>query len=402
MTAQQLPPALRPLPYHAEVVRYLREREPELWQWAGSAEARTEYADAVRMQLLKETYRLEPDAHPEVAAACARVAERLGLTVPVTLYQAGGNDMNAMLCYLPGEAHVVLVGPVLNTLQGVELEALLAHELAHYRLWEVDGGQYHTADRLLAAVGNDPRSTASQLETARRYRIYTEIYADRGSLLGCGELNASVAALVKVHSGLATVSPQSYLRQADEIFAKSAGKTEQPSHPEVFIRARALRLWAEESEELGDWLAATIEGGLALNDLDLIGQGRAMAFTRRFLAELLRPRWFQSDAVVAHARQFFEDFKPASEPDPDLIAALPLDEPSAQEYLCYLLLDFAAVDPDLEDLPLAAGLAWSERLGLTETFERLLVKDLGIAKRQLTRLKKQAPDLLAKAEVAHG
>lgn len=385
-----------------EVINYLQTHEAEIWQWSASVKAQEAYAEEIRLQLLKETYRLEYDAHPEVAEACARVAERLGLAVPVTLYQSGGNEMNAMLCYLPGEAHVILTGPILNTMTLPELEAVLAHELAHYHLWEVEGGQFHIADRLLTAIASDVRSTPAQLETVRRYRLYTEIYADRGSLVGCGDLDAAVAALVKVQTGLNKVNAQSYLRQAEEIFAKDSARTEGVTHPEVFTRARALRLWAEDAPALNEWLAATIETPLALNDLDLIGQGRLMALTRRLLQELLRPTWFQSDLTLAHARQFFDDYVPSKVEDQEILKALPLKDPSTREYLTYLLLDFAAADPALEELPLAHTLLWSEKLGVAKEFEKLVVKDLGIAKRQWGRIKKSAAELVTKAEaVAH-
>ena len=41
------------------------------------------------------------------------------------------------------------------------------------------------ADRLLQAAANDPRATPGHVQTARRFRLYTELYADRGALLGC-------------------------------------------------------------------------------------------------------------------------------------------------------------------------------------------------------------------------
>lgn len=55
--------------------------------------------------------------------------------------------MNATLFFLPGEVHVVLQGPVLERLQGIELLALFGHELAHYRLWSEHGGDYIVTDR---------------------------------------------------------------------------------------------------------------------------------------------------------------------------------------------------------------------------------------------------------------
>src|SRR5262249_38840421 len=124
---------LAPLAYQREVVAFLKRTEPELWRWASSVQAQTEYAEGVRTQLLRDTYRLDADAHPELAASCPAVASALGIDAPVTLYQSGGAQMNAMLWYLPGEAHVIFSGQVLSVLRGAELRALLGHELAHYR-----------------------------------------------------------------------------------------------------------------------------------------------------------------------------------------------------------------------------------------------------------------------------
>ena len=377
----------------------MKATEPELWQWASSTEVRGEFAEEMRTALLKANYRLDADGHPELAERGAAVAQRLGVTVPVTLYQAtGGFGLNAMLCHLPGEAHIVFTGPILATLKGAELDAVLAHELAHYHLWEMEGGDFLIADRLLIAAANDPRAASSHAQTARRFRLYTEVFADRGSFAGCGQLAASVAALVKTETGLPEVSASSYLRQADEIFAREDATTKGLEHPETFIRARALRLWAENDVSLEAWLAATIEGPLALDELDLAGQQRVAKLTRRFLGEVLRPAWFQSPPALAHARAFFPDFAPASTPDEFLAIELRSSDAATHEYLCYLLLDFAAIDRDLEDVPLAAALDWSERLEIAEQFEKLALKELGIGKRQLTKLKKEAATMLAKAE----
>lgn len=391
--------ALAPLSYQRAVVSHLKTAEPELWQWATSAEVRNEMADGMRTEMLKANYRLDADGHPDLAARSAAVSERLGVTAPVTLYQAtGGLGMNAMLCHLPGEAHIVFSGPILATLKGAELDAVLAHELAHFRLWNMDDGDFLVADRLLLAAANDPRATMSHAQTARRFRLYTEVFADRGALTGCGDLEAAVAALVKTETGLPEVSASSYLRQADEIFSRENATTKGLDHPETFIRARALRLWSEQDPQLDEWLTATIEGPLALDELDLAGQHRMTLLTRRFLAELLRPAWFQSAAVLAHAQSFFPDFSPSSKPDASLIDDLRSSDSATREYLCYLLLDFAAIDRDLEDVPLAATLQWSEQLEIAEQFEKLALKELGLGKRAFNKIKKEADSLLKQAE----
>lgn len=392
-------PVLAPLPYLREVVAFLKEREPELWQWSSSAPVRSELAEEVRTELLKTSYRLDADGHPELSQCCAAVAQKLGVTAPVTLYQAnGGFGLNAMLCYLPGEAHIVFTGPILANLRGAELEAVLAHELAHYQLWTMCEGEFLVADRLLMAAAQDHRSAASHAQTARRFRLYTEVFADRGAFAGCGRLEPTVAALVKTETGLPEVSAASYLRQADEIFAREEAKTKGLDHPETFIRARALRLWAEQDAGLEDWLTATIEGPLGVDEIDLVGQQRMAKLTRRFLGELLRPEWFQSPPVLAHARAFFQDFAVPSAPDASIAEDLRFADSASREYLCYLLLDFAAIDPELEEVPLAAALDWAGRLGMAETFEKIAIKELGLGKRRLNKVKKEAEALLRKAE----
>lgn len=77
-------PALQPLTYHHDVVRLLREHEPDVWRWACSASAQDEHAEAVRADLLRQTYRLDESAHPDLHRAARNAAARLGLDVPVT------------------------------------------------------------------------------------------------------------------------------------------------------------------------------------------------------------------------------------------------------------------------------------------------------------------------------
>ena len=398
--AESLPEhSLAPLPYHPKFVEFLHSNEPELWKWASNAQCHANFADEVRTNLLKENYRLDAAGHPDLSARCTAVAQRLGISAPVTLYQSnGGLGMNAMLCFLPDEAHVVFTGPILSHLQGNELDAVIAHELAHHHLWEIDNGAFLAADRILLGAVSDPRSVSSHAQTARRFRLYTEIFADRGSFLGSGDLHAAVAALVKTETGFAAASAESYLRQADEIFSKENATTKGIEHPETFIRARALRLWVENDPGLDEWLAATIETASALDAADLPGQERMTQLTRRFLRELLRPRWFQTPAILAHARAYFPDFSPSTQPDEQIAADFRLSDPGGREFQTYLLLDFAAADPALEDLPLAAALQWSERLEIAEVFEKAASKELGIGKRQLAKLKKESATLLASAE----
>jgi len=392
---------LAPLAYHRAVVAFLKAHEPDVWAWGSSLEAEQESIEQMRTLLLRNCYRLETESHPDLVAACARVARRLDVQVPITLYQANGESaMNAALHCIPGEAHVVFSGPVLSRLQGAELEAVLGHELAHYRLWDVDRQAHLVADRILTTAANDMRGSTSHVHTAHRLRLYTEIFADRGGFIGSENFEATISALVKMATGLEKVSVPAYLRQADEIFARVERGQQVREHPELFIRARALRLWSEGDASLDEWLAAEIEGDATFDSLCLIGQQRVSALTRRLITELLQPKSMQTAVLLAHAKSFFVDFTPSS-PTPPLDAnELDAKEPAARDYWCYVLLDFARADGDLDDLPLSLALLLSRRLGLHERFRALASKELGLTERQLNRLTKEAPELLRKADAS--
>src|SRR5882724_3638611 len=100
---------LEPTPYHRALVDYLRAQEQELWKWFASAQAKIEYTEALRLALLKTTYRLDAQGHPELAQAAEEAKAALGLDFPVTLYQAQqSGELNAALYFIPGEGHVVL------------------------------------------------------------------------------------------------------------------------------------------------------------------------------------------------------------------------------------------------------------------------------------------------------
>ncbi|WP_242342063.1 M48 family metalloprotease [Anaeromyxobacter terrae] len=391
----QLP--LAPLPYHVNVVQHLQAHENELWAWFSAEKLRAEQVESVRLELLKSTYRLEPEAHPALHDAAREAAERLGLTAPLTLYQAqGSGGLNASLAYVPGEAHLVLHGSVTDRLTPLELRAVLGHELLHFLL--LDGwSEYLVASQILSAMTHDAAAEPVHATTARRFGLYTEVYCDRGAHLVAGDLAAAVSALVKIETGIAEASAESYLRQADEIFGKGHAQTEGVTHPETFVRARALRVWAEAPERSAAELRGVIEGRISLAELDLLGQQEIASLTRRLVTALLRPAWLQTEPLLAHARLFFEDLEPSPAEDPTLAADLAEGDEKLLDYWCYVILDFAAADRDLEDAPLAAALLRSEELGLGERFRRIAAKELGLKKKQLDALEAGAAAMVAKA-----
>ena len=395
---------LQPLPYHLAIREYLKHDEPEVWEWFARNRLQKEQSDSVRFELLKSTYRIDRQSSVAWYEAAEQAAADLSLDVPVTLYQAQEPvGLNASLAFVPDEAHIVLHGPVAATLAELEFRALLAHELGHLLLWQGWDGDFLVVDQLLSALTHDPRAETPHFASARLFALYTEIFCDRASLLVTSGLLPTVSMLIKVSTGLSEVSAESYLRQAEEIFCHGATKASELTHPEAFIRARALQLWSDGDADVDSKTCQMIEGTPALNELDLVTQKRAAGWTRLLIDTMLGWSWMQSEAVLAHVRRFFDDYEPPTaseagrEQDGKLAEDLETDDAAMQDYYCFVLLDLVTVDRGLEEFPLAAALVISDRLGWKERFMEHARRELRLRKRQLERIDQERDALLARA-----
>lgn len=382
--------ALSPLAQHLHLTRWLRDSEKEVWDWFADKERNQTDAEEMRLALLRDTYRLDADSHPDVFREIAAACQALGIEARVFAYQANHSlQPNASICHLPGEAHVIFSGPILSLLSPDELRGVIGHELAHHHLWQMEDNTFFLADRILHSAASHPAAEPCHAESARVWGLATEFFADRGAYLAGGSLESAIAGLVKTTTGLAQVSAKSYLDQAEEIFSKSQPQIAQLTHPETFIRARALQLWVEGHEGLEEFIARTLDSGGGLDSLTLVQQAELAALTRRFLAHLIEPTWFQTEAVLAHARLFFRDVKPAD--DLAIVAELANLPAPQREYFAQVMLDFCTVDPDLDDPPLLRCLGFARDVGCLGVFEKLLVKEMQVKSRDLKRLKEALP-----------
>ncbi len=391
---------LKPLPYLEDLRAYLKAEEPEIWRWFASNRVGGDQADSVRFDLLKSTYRVDRESQPKLYEAAEDVKRKLSLDVPVTIYQAQNPaGLNAALAFVPNEAHVVFHGPLTSKLSNLELRALLAHELSHLLLWRAWDGEYMIVDQILAAMTHDRSADTSHFASARLLALYKEIFCDRGSLFVVEDSLAVVSMLVKVHTALEDVSAESYIRQAEEVFKKQQPKSDQFTHPEAFIRARAVKLWADGDKDADAKIAAMIEGADAIDQLDLLGQRKVSGLTRRMLNVLLAPSWMQTELMLGHAKLFFDDYQALEGKPHDATLAddIKTDDQAMQDYYCYVLLDFVTTDRDLEELPLAAALVLGEQLGLKERFAEIARKELRLRKKQLEKIDSAKSEILSKA-----
>lgn len=387
-----------PLPFHLAIVEHLEKNESALWKWFSNQDRRKNRFEATKLELLKTTYRIAPDSETRIHEIFEKAKTRLGCDLQATFYQAQqSSGTNASLIYIPGEIHIVFHGDVLSLLDEKEIEALVCHELGHYLFFEMDGGRFKVAEELLLALNNDNNATSTHMRTLTLYALYTELFCDRIAFRETDDFDSAVSVLIKLETGLSEVSSQSYLNQAKEILAKEIPLTEGFTHPECYIRAVALDLWREKGDMAYPLITPMIEGDLSLDKMNILSQKRIMGLTERLLEMILAPEWMRTPATLAHARLFFEGFAPSGQCQPITEKEIPRKEASLKQYLCYVMLDFAVTDKDLEDVSICAMLLLSERLGLYKEFTAIVAKELKPGRKLFDKLKKNAAEIVKNA-----
>ena len=435
-------------PYHLKVLDHFKQQR-STWDFFAAAGTREEQLVSFKTDLLKNTYKFQPGTDPQIYEKITLVKERLGLgELPVTAYQAQYTDEgNASILYFHGEAHLVFSGDLTQRLNGEELLAVIAHELTHIKLYTLADGELEVADRIITAIANNNNSSAPYYETARLFRLYTEIYCDRGALAVLGDTTPVINMLLKIATGLPVVHAESYRQQAEEIFSASpATRSVTGTHPENFIRTHALRLWFEKKEAAEPEITRMIEGLPELDRLDIFSQKELAGLTRDFLLYYLRPKWFQSTLVTSLARQYFQDLyeeRPAalvsgqsqiifpqgagtgnvgddenaehagsvgsirsagkvgkvesagnagdsSALNPEQMAVkLAGAHSSVREYFAYLLLDFVLVDPSLEEIPSGRAFQLAEEMQLSSVYDPIAKKELQFSDKKWDGYKQQ-------------
>lgn len=396
--------SLTPLPYHLKVRDHFRQQQ-KTWDFFAAAKTKEEQLQQFKTELLKNTYKFDPDSERKIYDKVDLAKEKLDLKeLPVTVYQAEYSDeLNASIVFLEKEAHIVFSGRIIQLLDEDELLAVIAHELTHVKLYTMLENDLEVAVRIITAIANNYNSEAAYYETARLFRLYTEIFCDRGACLVLDNANPVITSLVKIATGLETINAANYLKQADEIFtADDKTKAETVSHPENFIRARAAKLWQEKHETVEEEISRMIEGNVSLDQLDIFRQRDLTALTRQFLQLYLKPKWFQSTMVLSQAKQYFADFSIGENAvlDEKLIDRIEQSHGSIKEYLSYILMDFALLDSTLEEIPSGWAFQFSEDVQLKDAFERIVKKEMKLSDKKLSQYRQKT--LAAYYEVKEG
>lgn len=389
MNEEQQQKTLEPLEYHKTLLEHIKSEEYHAWEWSTIHQGEEDVQN-IREAMLRDTYRLEQTSYPKIFEACHTAMKRLGLDAPVTLYQANDGNMNASLVYVPKEIHIIFYGPILEKLDENELLALMGHELSHYLLWSIDDGEHYRVNRVFDHALSYDNAKPSHRETARLLSLYNESFADRGAALAAGDPNPAIAVLIKVMTGLTNVDPKAYLRQAEELEDKN-GKSLGQSHPEIYLRARALLLWWKGDPDLLDWFKKHLHGPLSIESLDLINQAVLTNMTRAFLAHFLGELDIESNEISTQVKSVFPDFGKKSEEKLDLRQInTDLIDDATRDYFIALMFDLALADSDASEATMLVAAKTAAEIGATERLKSSLRRDLKWTKAKTDKLIKQA------------
>lgn len=377
------------LSYHCATIKAFKQHS-HTWSFFFAHQTHADPLRQYKLDLLKNTYKFDEASDEQgLYSKAAKVKEALNLSLPVVIYQAQDTtEKNASIIQLDGAAHIVFSGPFIQSFTDDELMAVLAHELSHIHLYGSADGDVEVADRIITAIANSGGGTAAHAETARLFKLYTEIYCDRGSHKVTGSHLPIITALVKLSTGLNTVNGESYVRQAEEIFASDAGiKTAGLSHPENFIRARAIHLWHTKGEAAEPEIENMIEGLTGIDELDLHRQQTLEGITLNLIGLLLQPAWMQTPKTLSLAKQYFSHVGSAAVNDEKLAKDIAPLHSTVHEYLGYVLYDFATADKALEDVPLGYCFHLSHALGVAKPFAAAVKKERKLTDKKVNALK---------------
>ena len=390
-------PMLHIHPYLTKIRDHFKEQS-KIWEFFSTRTSNQGEYDDFNNVLLKNAYRMNPDSEPDVYAKLDEVKTKLEITIPITLYQLqNSSDINAFISFQQQEAYLVFSGPILKLLQGAELTALISHELSHIKLFTIDNGDYHITNRIITSIANDARSESVFLETARYFRLYTEIFCDLGALIVTGSEEIAQTSLIKIHTGLEQVSAPNYLQQAKEIFLNDSElKSEGDTHPENFIRVLALHLHNSSPEISDSEISKLVEFRYDMDRLDIFRQEKLAIHTKYLLKEFVAARWMQTDAILAMCSQYFSDFHSQIKNEWQWEANM-FNE-NVREYFSYILLDVAMVDPQMENVPLGRALNFSEQFGFKKEFNSILKKEYKLSDKRLRELQTAAIESVSKLE----
>ena len=214
-------------------------------------------------QLLSTSVRVTKEIFPNINSAIDNVFKRLKIENNLNFFVTANHFQTQASCSampLGDSAEIILTSKLIELLNGEELESVIAHEVAHF---------YYQH-----ALYPQPNSTMNRVETLNllNFSRAAEISADRIGFIGCGSLESSLRAMLKITSGLSDkhlkFNFSNYLDQLRELKEIKGDKNLMYStHPNFLNRMQAL-IWFSMSNEYNQDLNSNKKGSFDLKTVD--------------------------------------------------------------------------------------------------------------------------------------
>jgi hypothetical protein len=368
---------LKPFPFHHKLRDHFKSQD-KIWSWFLKQKTNQMEIESFKTDLLKNAYRLDLESNVEIYKILEIAKEKLGVLMPITLYQAQNIDLNnGSIVMFENEAHLIFSGAITKLLNDNELLALFGHELSHIHLYSRENKDFEVTSNIINAIANEPSAELYYHETARLFQLFTELYCDFGGLKATGNIQDMITTLVKINTGLENVSAESYLKQADEIIKRIESGSSGVSHPEIYIRAKALQLLHENYDENISKVETLVFGRMDLHRLHIFSKKEVYEITKSLVDLIIKPKWMQSEYAKVLYKQYFKNDPPKLDwVITETFKAYFSDiHENTKNYFAYVMYDFAMYDHDLTEPALGRILDLAEQLGLEESLEAIIKKE---------------------------
>jgi len=214
-------------------------------------------------QLLSTSVKVSKEIFPNIYSAIENVFNRLKIKNNLNFFVTANHFQTQATCSampLGDSAEIILTSKLVELLNEEELESIIAHEVAHF---------YYQH-----ALYPQPNSTKNRLEYLNllNFSRAAEISADRIGFIGCGSLESSLKAMLKITSGLSEkhlkFNFSSYLDQLRELKEiKGDQNLMYSTHPNFLNRMQAL-IWFSMSNEYNKYFNTDKKGTFDLKNVD--------------------------------------------------------------------------------------------------------------------------------------